>query len=129
MVKLTTGIAKFAISIIGGIGSILLIIGIFPLFSKGEIGIVATGLVFSIIGEIGNIYMVKFEEKKNIDTFRLNFWSMLGANYAFPVVMLAIYIMSQDKFTLVFAMALSASAIIRTVSMLVKITYIEGNAI
>jgi hypothetical protein len=121
------GMTKLAISIIGGVGSILLFLGAFYFASTGKANFAILGVLLYIIGEAGGLYLTKYESQKEIEMFKLNFWQMIGGAYAFPILLLGLYFISGDKFLLIFNLAISAGAIIRTVAILAKAAYIEKN--
>lgn len=127
MVSINLGLIRLINGIVGGIGSITLFLGVFTLIATGKPGLVLIGVIFTVASEITTIYLTKYEEKKHLEMFQTNFWNSIGTLYAFPLIMLALYLMSSDKFSLVFTIALTAGAVIKTASMLIKMAYIEKN--
>jgi hypothetical protein len=121
----SVGIARFAFSIIGGIGSLLFILGFFALLSNGQAALFIPAVALSVAGELGTFYLTKYEDRKQQDMFRLNFWTVLGATYAFPVLLLVFYFLSPDKFVLALTAALSAQALLHTAALLAKLWYLE----
>jgi len=121
------GLTKFMVSIIGGIGSILFLLGIFYLASTGKADFAIIGLVLILITEGFGIYMAKYESTKEIDVFRMNILQMIGTAFAFPVLLFILYLFSPDKFLLIFSIALTAGALIKTIAIIAKAIYIERN--
>ncbi len=121
------GLTKFMVSIIGGIGSILFLLGIFYLASTGKADFAIIGLVLILMTEGFGIYMAKYESTKEIDVFRMNILQMIGTAFAFPVLLFILYLFSPDKFLLIFSIALTAGALIKTIAIIAKAIYIERN--
>ncbi len=121
------GAVKFVVSLIGGLGSILFFLGAFYLASTGKADFAIMGAILYIIGEASGLYLTKYESKKEIEIFQANILQTLGMTYAFPMLLFILYLFSPDKFLLVFTLALTAGAIIRTVAIIAKAVYIERN--
>ena len=121
------GLTKFMVSIIGGIGSILFLLGIFYLASTGKADFAIIGLFLILMTEGFGIYMAKYESTKEIDVFRMNILQMIGTAFAFPVLLFILYLFSPDKFLLIFSIALTAGALIKTIAIIAKAIYIERN--
>lgn len=95
--------------------------------STGKSTFAIIGLVLVIISEICGIYLTKYESKKEIEMFKLHMFQILGTLYAFPVLLFILNYLSPDRYLLVFSIALTAAAVLKTVAVIAKAVYIEQN--
>lgn len=121
------GAIKFINSLIGGIGGILFLLGTFYFASTGKSSFAIIGLIMMLISEALGIYLTKYESKKEIEMFRLHMFQILGTMYAFPVLLFILNYFSPDRFLIIFSIALTAAALVKTVAVIAKAAYIERN--
>jgi hypothetical protein len=123
---LAVGLLRFINSVIGAVGSLLLFLGIFELAARGELDWVIWGMALTVLCEATNLYLTRFDSKKQIDSFVASFWTNLGTTYALPVLFFVLYLSAADKFMLVFTLSITAGAVVKTAAMLLKMKYIEN---
>lgn len=123
--KVSVGLMKFINGLISGLGTILLLFGVFSFTSNGEYFMLVLGIIFIVLSEIINLYLAKYDNEKEIGLFKQNLLNNIGASYALPVLLFGLYLISKDNGTLVFTLILTAMGVIKTLGLLIKGYYIE----
>ncbi|MFA6531165.1 MAG: hypothetical protein WCT31_05515 [Candidatus Micrarchaeia archaeon] len=128
MVTASAGVFGFINGIVGGIGSLLFLIGFFGAAAGDGSTLLAIGVFLYVASEAVTLYLAKYDGVKQREIFVATFWNSLGLNFALPALLFALYFVNQSKFTLLFTIALLAQAVIKTVSMVIRMKYIEESS-
>ncbi len=120
-----TGIVSIAVSIIQSIGSILFLFGFISVSDSGIEVLLFAGMALLVLGEAAGIYLTKYEEPRKLRQLGDEFLNKVGTLFAWPVVMLAIYMISPSKASALFTFAFTIIAAIRVTSLIIKVYLID----
>ena len=119
------GIANMALGLLSALGDILFFLGFLVFAGSKNIVLMLIGLVLVLLTEAAWIYLVKYEDRKKLDTMRTDFMKIVGSNFALPVLLLIFYFLSPAKYTAGILLVLSIIAAIKSISLIIKVYMVD----
>lgn len=119
------GIANIIMGLVNTIGAILAFIGFFNLVGTGQYWLLTFGLLLVLAAESAGIYMIKHEERRKLEYMKNDFTRNVGAAFAWPVLLLLLYLLAPTRTMLALTFIVTLTATINVTSLIIKVYLID----
>lgn len=107
------------------LGEIIVFFGVYEFISSRSLSLLGGGLFLMLLGQMAGINAVKYEDKKKLMFFSTEVLENLGRQFAYPVLIFAIYLMGKSELLLVLAFTFTLVALVKSAAIVYKSMIIE----
>lgn len=108
------------------LGEILVFFGVYAFFSTKSLGLIAGGIFLMLLGQMAGVNAVRYEDRKKLQFFSLEVLENMGRQFAYPVLIFALWLMNRSELFLALAFALTLIAVVKALFIFYKARIIEG---
>ncbi|MFA5077337.1 MAG: hypothetical protein WC488_02835 [Candidatus Micrarchaeia archaeon] len=111
------------------LGEIVLFFGMYSFISAREFGLVGFGLFLVLLGQLAGVNAIRYEDGKKLVLFYGEMLENIGRQFAYPLFIFVIYLMSKSQLLLALAFTFTLVALIKSLVSVYKGKMIEGSGI
>ncbi|MDD5336921.1 MAG: hypothetical protein PHS02_00370 [Candidatus ainarchaeum sp.] len=107
------------------LGEIVLFFSVYSLLSGTGLGIAGLGLFLVALGQLAGINAIGYEDPKKLALFYMEMLEGIGRQFAYPLLVFAIYVLYRSQLFLALAFTFTLVALIKSVAIFYKARLIE----